>query len=123
MAVAAGRAIDRGRAAVPEDLDRRIGDLALFAPRQASGRDSRTDTGPYRRAVRDRRILEILYADFAGLRSERRVRPLGLLFYGSKWLPAAWFAFRRDFPRFRLDRLARAPVTCERLPRTHTRPE
>src|SRR3546814_1606351 len=38
MAVAAGRAIDRVRAAVPADLDRRIGDLALFAPRQEIGR-------------------------------------------------------------------------------------
>src|SRR3546814_4703853 len=89
--------------------------LALFAPRQASGRDSRTDTGPYRRAVRDRRILEILYEDFAGLRSERRVRPLGLLFYGSKWLLAAWCELRRDFRTFRLDRVAAALVTDERF--------
>src|SRR3546814_11121560 len=84
MAVAAGRAIDRVRAAVPEDLDRRIGDLALFAPRQASGRDSRTDTGPYRREVRTRRTIEILSEDFQGRRPDRRVRAPRPTFSGSQ---------------------------------------
>lgn len=114
MAVAAGRAVDRVRAAVPEELDRRIGDLALFAPRQASAREQRTDTGPYRRAIRDRRVLEILYEDEGGQRSERRIRPLGLLFYGPKWLLAAWCELRRDFRTFRLDRVAAVQATDER---------
>jgi len=115
MAVAAGRAVDRVRAAVPEELDRRIGDLALLAPRPAAGREQRADTGPYRRAIRDRRVLEILYEDEGGQRSERRIRPLGLLFYGPKWLLAAWCELRQGFRTFRLDRVAAVQATDERF--------
>lgn len=115
MARAAGRAVDRVRAAVPEELDRRIGDLALFAAPQAAAAAPRTDTGPFRRAIRDRRLLDILYEDVGGQRSERRIRPLGLLFYGSKWLLAAWCELRGDFRTFRLDRIAAAQTSDERF--------
>lgn len=115
MARAAGRAVDRVRAAVPEELDRRIGDLALFAAPQSAAAAPRADTGPFRRAIRDRRMLDILYEDVGGQRSERRIRPLGLLFYGSKWLLAAWCELRRDFRTFRLDRIAAAQASDERF--------
>ena len=115
MAVAAGRAVDRVRAAVPEELDRRIGDLGLLAPRQAARQEPRTDTGPYRRAIRDRRVLQILYEDVEAQRSERRIRPLALLFYGPKWLLAAWCELRLDFRTFRLDRIAAVQATDERF--------
>lgn len=116
MAEAAGRAVDRVRAAVPEDLARRIADLALFAPpRQTVKSEYRIDTAPYRRAIRDRRVLEILYEDEDGRRSERRVRPLGLLFYGPKWLLAAWCELRQDFRSFRLDRVAALQTLDERF--------
>ena len=116
MAEAAGRAADRVRAAVPEEVGRRIGDLALFAPpRSASGDERRIDTGPYRRAIRDRRVLQILYEDESGAGTERRIRPLGLLFYGPKWLLPAWCELRRDFRSFRLDRVAAVQTTDERF--------
>lgn len=116
MAEAAGRAVDRVRAAVPEALDRRIADLALFAPpRQTVGAERRIDTGPYRRAIRDRQILEILYEDESAQRTERRVRPLALLFYGPKWLLAAWCDLRQDFRSFRLDRIAAVQSIDERF--------
>ncbi len=116
MAEAAGRAMERVRAAVPEQLDRRIADLALLAPsRQSVGDEYRVDTGPYRRAIRDRRMLDILYEDEAGQRTERRVRPLGLLFYGPKWLLAAWCELRQDFRSFRIDRIAAVQSSGERF--------
>jgi predicted DNA-binding transcriptional regulator YafY len=116
MAEAAGRAVDRVRAAVPEALDRRIADLALFAPPRALvGNRERIDTGPYRRAIRDRQVLQILYEDESERRTERRVRPLGLLFYGPKWLLAAWCELRGDFRSFRLDRIAAVQTTDERF--------
>lgn len=116
MAQAAARAVDRVRAVVPEELDRRIGDLALFAPpRPSFGIEQRIDTAPYRRAIRDRGVLEILYEDEGGRRSERRIRPLGLLFYGPKWLLAAWCELRTDFRSFRLDRIAAVQSTGERF--------
>ena len=116
MAEAAGRAADRVRAAVPEELDRRIAELALFAPpRQSPPERFRVDTGPFRRAIRDRQTLQILYEDEEGQRTERRVRPLGLLFYGPKWLLAAWCELRGDFRSFRLDRIAATQTIGERF--------
>lgn len=116
MAAAAGRAAERIRAALPEDLVRRIGAFGLLVPpRRSAGGEGKVDTGRYRRAIRDHLVLEILYEDDGQQRSERRVRPLGLLFYGEKWLLAAWCELREDFRSFRLDRVAAAQFTDERF--------
>ena len=114
LAAAAGRAAERLRAVVTGDVDRRIGNPALIAPPPPAAA-AFIDSSPYRRAIRDRRVLQILYEDEAGIATERRVQPLGLLFYGSKWLLAAWCELRADFRSFRLDRVAAVQTTDERF--------
>lgn len=56
-------------------------------------------------AVNARVMLEVDYADEAGRASTRRLRPLGLFFWGKVWTLVAWCELREDFRNFRVDRM------------------
>jgi predicted DNA-binding transcriptional regulator YafY len=58
-----------------------------------------------RAAMRKRLVAELEYKDAEGKPSARRVRPLGLYFWGDAWSLAAWCELRQDFRNFRLDRI------------------
>ena len=59
-------------------------------------------------AIAERRRLDFGYVDAEGAASRRRVRPLGLFFWGGAWTLAAWCESRADFRAFRLDRIEKA---------------
>jgi len=104
LSSAAGSALSRIAAALPEaariDLER----TRLYAPAFAS-------TGPgaifdqAHRAITRRSVLRFDYQDRQGLASQREVWPLGLFFWGGAWTLAAWCCMREDFRQFRLDRI------------------
>jgi predicted DNA-binding transcriptional regulator YafY len=68
-----------------------------------------------RMAIRERRKVQIDYVDRAKSSTARKVRPLGLVFWGQHWTLAAWCELRRDFRGFRLDRMEKLIVTSERF--------
>lgn len=51
-------------------------------------------------------LLRLEYADGAGNRTMRDVRPLGLWFWGKVWTLIAWCELRQGFRLFRIDRIA-----------------
>lgn len=57
------------------------------------------------RAASERRFAEFDYAREDGEQSHRRVRPLGLYFWGGTWTLANWCEMREDFRNFRVDRM------------------
>ncbi|WP_295814235.1 YafY family protein [uncultured Nitratireductor sp.] len=68
-----------------------------------------------RRAVRERRRLEIVYLDLKDRQSTRRIRPLGLTAFDNVWLLTAWCDTRNDFRNFRVDRLTAVAETGDRF--------
>jgi len=60
----------------------------------------------FRRAIGARYVVELDYRDGRGSTTQRRVRPLGIFFWGEAWSVAAWCELREDFRNFRLDRIA-----------------
>jgi predicted DNA-binding transcriptional regulator YafY len=58
-----------------------------------------------REAAQMKRVCEIAYRDAAELRTQRKVRPLGVFYWGKVWTLAAWCESRRDFRNFRVDRV------------------
>ncbi len=50
-------------------------------------------------------LLQLDYADEAGNRTLRDVRPLGLWFWGKVWTLIAWCELRQAFRLFRIDRI------------------
>ena len=65
------------------------------------------------RAADRRQVLEIAYRDAEGAATARRIRPLGLWFWGKVWTLVAWCELRTDFRAFRLDRMDEIRETGE----------
>jgi predicted DNA-binding transcriptional regulator YafY len=70
----------------------------------------------FRRAIGARHLVELDYRDGHGSGTQRRIRPLGIFFWGDAWSVAAWCELRQDFRNFRLDRIAGLQRLEERFP-------
>jgi predicted DNA-binding transcriptional regulator YafY len=105
LAQAASSALTKIEAVVPEPLRSSITNSTLFAVSGAWARAMATELGLLRRAIADRRKLRFRYRREDGESSERIVRPLGLYFFGAKWLLASYCEMRADYRSFRVDRM------------------
>ena len=105
LAGAAESAIGKVRSVLPETLWRETRDSPLFAFAFRARDTDRANVGLMRRAIRERRRLELDYADAEEQRTSRSIRPLGLFFWGRIWTLAAWCELRKDFRSFRIDRI------------------
>lgn len=86
------------------DRARRIEIHAINMPDLDAAARDRIDA--LERAAEDRVRLVLDYADEAGERTERPIRPLGLWFWGKVWTLIAWCELREDFRMFRVDRIS-----------------
>lgn len=99
------------QAALPDPEKRRLEDAPMFASR----RDGRAAPSAkvVRRAIRECRVVRLIYRDQDGEQSERRVRPLAIWAFTDGWLFAGWCELRGDFRAFRLDRIMTLEDTGE----------
>lgn len=104
LAKAAQSALDKIAAALPADKRIAMDRTKLFAPSFHVDRDLGKVLDLMREAIVDQRRLSFQYKDAGDKASERKVRPLGLYFWGQKWTLAGWCEMREDFRNFRLDR-------------------
>jgi predicted DNA-binding transcriptional regulator YafY len=66
------------------------------------------DLAVVRAAIRDERKIEIGYRDEHGRRTERKIRPIGLIYYSETANIVAWCELRQDLRHFRSDRVENA---------------
>jgi predicted DNA-binding transcriptional regulator YafY len=116
MAEAANNALRKIEAVLPVDLRERIDQVQLYAPGHKLPKDLRRTLDALHRAALDRHVLTAEYANESGEVTQRRVRPLALVFWGGVWTLIAWCELRRDFRNFRVDRIR----SFDPLPETFT---
>ncbi len=92
-----------------------LASVALFALPSAARPPWTIDFSEIRRCIRERFPVAIDYADEAGARTERTVRPLALAFFGPVWVLTGWCELREDFRNFRLDRIESLTVLDARF--------
>jgi predicted DNA-binding transcriptional regulator YafY len=68
-----------------------------------------------RTAIEQRQILLCQYSDANEATTNRRLRPLGIYFWGGVWTLLAWCESRNDFRNFRLDRFLSIQPTAEKF--------
>jgi len=105
LAKAAQSALDKIAAALPADKRIAMDRTRLYAPAFRVDRELGRVMDTMREAIVESRRLSFNYTDLGEKASERKVRPLGLYFWGRRWTLAAWCELRVDFRNFRLDRM------------------
>jgi predicted DNA-binding transcriptional regulator YafY len=105
LAAAAGSAMTKVEAVLPEPLRRVLLNTAMFAPGRPTARAMAGEMGVLRRSISQSRRIRFGYTRQDGNESERTVRPLGLYFWGTKWTLATWCELRADYRSFRPDRM------------------
>lgn len=98
---------------LPDSEQKKLASTALFALSFHVTDDVRRTLRNCRRAVNDRKKLNLEYRDPGGRETKRTVRPLGLFFWGQTWTLGAYCELRSGFRNFRLDRMTRARASRE----------
>lgn len=120
LARAAGNLVAKVDAVLPPALVTVLRSSALFAPRfaceeqspcQHDGSERPPDVGHIlRRAVRENRVLRIVYRDGDGDVTRREIRPCGVAYLSGAAMAIAWCDLRGAFRSFRLDRFIRIEI-------------
>ncbi|MEM7307484.1 MAG: YafY family protein [Planctomycetota bacterium] len=100
-------------AVLPERLRPRLERVELFAPSFHVDEGMKASLEAFRRATDARRKLRFAYTDKSGAASERTVRPLALVFWGSAWTATGWCELRSDFRSFSPERMREVEVLDE----------
>ncbi len=115
LAGGARSALAKIAAALPPDKRIALERSPLFAPGFNVDPKPGERLDALRQAIGEQRFADLDYKDGADQSTQRRVRPLGLYFWGDVWTLAAWCELRQDFRNFRLDRIVEASIS-ERFP-------
>jgi predicted DNA-binding transcriptional regulator YafY len=115
LAQGARSALAKIAAALPRDKRAALEASRLFAPGFFVDPVPGERLEAMRQALAERRVARLEYKDGDGRTSQRRVRPLGLYFWGEAWSLAAWCELREDFRNFRLDRIVDLALLPERF--------
>jgi predicted DNA-binding transcriptional regulator YafY len=117
LAEAANDALRKIEAVLTPVLRDRIDGVPLYAPgfRLEGQGAARQVLEQLRGAIEGRQVIDVAYCDEKSEVTERRLRPVALLFWGNVWTLVAWCELRVDFRSFRTDRFQRLKILEERF--------
>jgi len=118
LATAAADVLGKIEAVLPRGLQPLLTTKSLGAPESTKKPDVHVDMGIVRRCIREKKKLQIDYADVEGRETTRTIWPLCLTFWGVVWMVAGWCEMREDFRAFRPDRITEIRPLGERFPDT-----
>lgn len=113
---AATQALLKIEAVLPPDLRDKVDQTLLYAPNFQIRAELKRSVDVLNAAATERKFIEFSYTREDGEESQRRVRPLGLYFWGGVWTLAGWCEMRKDFRNFRVDRMAELRVLEQQFP-------
>lgn len=113
---AATQALNKIEAVLPADMRDKVDQTLLFALNFKVSQELKHNVDRLNHAASERCYIEFDYAKEDGERSHRRVRALGLYFWGGTWTLASWCEMRNDFRNFRVDRLTALKVLEQHFP-------
>jgi predicted DNA-binding transcriptional regulator YafY len=100
----------------PQGRDWSPGDAGLLSPAAPFVTNDRVDLTIVRAAIRTRKKLALAYMSRDEARTQRKIWPLAVSFYGPVRLVSGWCELRQDFRSFRADLIEAMTVLDERYP-------
>lgn len=119
LSAAAEEALLKIEHVLPPRMKRELKKPRMFAPGFNGVQQYGKSLDTVREAINARNIIDIHYHRLDGVYSERRIWPLGLVFWGNVWTLAAWCELRNDYRTFRVDRIKQLKVIPETFSETH----
>lgn len=115
LADAASRALNKIGAVLPDHYDHLFLDSPLLVHSPASNKQPLQGDilSELCEVIRDKERIEINYVDGNGGKTNRYVRPLGVVCFDSVWLFIAWCDLKCDFRNFRVNRVRSISRTGE----------
>ena len=77
----------------------------IFAPDIVNSKSNKLLWESIHKATKGCNIIDIQYNSLDEVATSRKIYPLGLVYWGSKWTLAAWCTTKQDFRNFRIDRI------------------
>jgi predicted DNA-binding transcriptional regulator YafY len=114
LALAAREARAKLQTALPRPQTRQLLDAPFLSLRRTTG--AATHAALVRRAIRQRRVLLLDYADGSGQGTTRRFWPLAIWAMQDGWMVSGWCELREDFRTFRFDRVQALHLTSDGFP-------
>jgi predicted DNA-binding transcriptional regulator YafY len=119
LARSASSLVEKIAQVVPAELRPLVLDASLRPARARASAADGVDLGPIRRAIRERRKVEIEYADAERTPTARVVWPILIGFMDAVRVLAAHCELRGGFRHFRTDRISAARVLDAKYPEPH----
>ncbi|WP_374310565.1 helix-turn-helix transcriptional regulator [Dongia sp.] len=113
LQLAARRVAQKIACVRPETKREATGEAHLLASGWHAIPAAPVDPGAIRAAIRAAQCLALHYTDAQGVPSERKVRPVALVYYVDSIVLGAWCDLRAAFRHFRLDRIRSCAVLGE----------
>ncbi|WP_428743448.1 helix-turn-helix transcriptional regulator [Tenacibaculum sp.] len=71
-------------------------------------------------AITDKLIISITYSDAKGNTTERKIEPIGIIFYTEQWHVIAWCWLRENYRDFKVDKILSLRVINQHFKKEHT---
>lgn len=113
LADAADAALAKIAATLPERLQRQILHATHMVYRYETSAQETPDISDIRTACWDERAIDIDYRDADGAPTERRIYPLAVVYLDTGSALLAWCCLRKDFRKFRVERIEAFQPTDE----------
>lgn len=104
-AAAAGAALARIEAVLPEELASTLDAILMYVPGFQMPQPLRRLLDRVHAACASRNVIAFAYTRLNGEASQRSVRPLALYCWSGTWTLVSWCELRKDFRTFRLDHI------------------
>ncbi len=111
LANGASSALDKITAILPDKLKQQSEYSPFVIPNYFRNEKNIELSHEVREAITNNQLLLINYRDAKEQVSQRKIEPLGLIFWGGKWTIVAFCCLRNDYREFRLDRV----INCQTL--------
>ncbi len=98
-------ALEKIQAVLPATLQGELKQITTFAVDNRPPIPWKVNFSDIRECIRDRCKIDMVYSDERQQHTNRKIRPLALLFFNPVWLLTGWCELRQDFRNFRLDRI------------------
>ncbi|EJN6826834.1 helix-turn-helix transcriptional regulator [Vibrio cidicii] len=98
---------------LPDKLKRQVEEFPILVPDYHIQSDTAKRALLLRHATDSHFVVDVGYQDEKGSVTQRRLHPLGQIFWGKHWTLVAWCELRNDYRHFRLDRIESLSVSDE----------